>query len=324
MCVITLLSRLLDLGLRPSVTRWIVDFLSNRSQAVRYHGTLSDSLKVTCGLPQGTLLGPLIFLAYINSAAHQAASKRWKFVDDLNLLEIRTPNLNPSSMQQDLNDLDNWSRTSHMKLHPKKCQVMHIQFRKTPYPTPPLTIDNTELQQVVVMKILGVLLQSDLRWNSHVDSICSKSSRRLCLLRKLKHFHVSIDDLVTVYVSYIRPVLEYCAPVWHSGLTTALSDRIEKVQRRAVRIILGHNYTSYTDACSDLGLPSLQARRLDLIKNFANSLRQSEHFLHLLPPARGEISGRLTRSSHKLNTTRCRTERYRNSAVPFMVRLLNE
>ncbi|XP_035660325.1 polycystic kidney disease protein 1-like 2 [Branchiostoma floridae] len=94
--------------------------------------------------------------------------------------------------------------------------------------------------------------------------------RRLYLLRNLKHFNVSIGDLVTVYVTYIRPVLEYCAPVWHSGLTTALSDRIEKVQRRAVRIILGQSYTSYTDACSDLGLPSLQARRLELITHFAN------------------------------------------------------
>ncbi|KAI8517737.1 hypothetical protein Bbelb_037540 [Branchiostoma belcheri] len=125
---------------------------------------------------------------------------------------------------------------------------------------------------------------ANLRWNSHVDSICCKSSQRLFLLRKLKHFHISSEDLVTVYVSYIRPVLEYAAPVWHSGLTTELSNKIEKIQRRAVRIIMGTKYTSYTEGCSYLGLPTLQSRRLLLTVNFANSLRQSEQFRHFLPP----------------------------------------
>ncbi|KAI8512044.1 hypothetical protein Bbelb_111440 [Branchiostoma belcheri] len=134
------------------------------------------------------------------------------------------------------------------------------------------------------MKILGVFLQANLRWNSHVDSICCKSSQRLFLLRKLKHFHISSEDLVTVYMSYIRPVLEYAAPVWHSGLTTELSNKIEKIQRRAVRIIMGTKYTSYTEGCSYLGLPTLQSRRLLLTVNFANSLRQSEQFRHFLPP----------------------------------------
>ncbi|KAI8483655.1 hypothetical protein Bbelb_385930 [Branchiostoma belcheri] len=234
------------LGLRASLTRWRADFLTNRRQAVRYHGVVSDNITVTCGLPQGTLLGPLIFITYINSAASHAISQRWKFVDDLNMLEIRYPPTAPSYLQQDLSDLDKWSQESHMLLHPGK----------------------------------------------------------------LKHFQLSTDDLVTVYISYIRPGTEYAAAVWHSGLPVVLSKRIEKVQKRALRIILGTHYKSYKRACDQLGLPSLWSRREKLTKDFAKSLVQSTPYRHLLPPSRGNISSRVTRTSHKLDTQPCRTARY--------------
>ncbi|KAI8509624.1 hypothetical protein Bbelb_120520 [Branchiostoma belcheri] len=315
--------RLLDLGLRPSIARWITDFLTNRCQVVRYHGALSDSVPVTCGLPQGTLLGPLIFTAYINSAAQQAVSRRWKFVDDLNLLEVRNPPTSSSHLQQDLTDLDNWSKESHMMLHPGKCKVMYVYFSKALHIPRPLTINNVVLQEVSSMKILGIHLQANLKWNIHVDTIYHKASQRLYLLCKLKHFHLPIEDLVSVYISYIRPVMEYGAPVWHSGLSNSLSNKIEKVQRRAVRIILGASFTSYSTACAQLGLPTLYARRHELTAKFAKSLEQSDQYRHLLPPLRGEVSGRKTRSSHKLDSIHCKSERYNSSAIPHMVRLLN-
>ncbi|KAI8493247.1 hypothetical protein Bbelb_292510 [Branchiostoma belcheri] len=205
--------RLLELGLRPSLVRWITDFLTSRSQAVRYHGVLSDTVPVTCGLPQGTLLGPLIFTAYINSAAQEAVSKRWN---------------------------------------------------KAPHIPRPLTINNVLLQEVRSMKILGVHLQVNLKWNTHVDTIYHKASQRLYLLRKLKHFHLPIDDLVTVYVTYIRPVTEYAAPVGHSGHSTLLCNKLEKVQRRALRIIMGRDFISFSKACEQLVLPTLRRRREEL------------------------------------------------------------
>ncbi|KAI8516708.1 hypothetical protein Bbelb_052890 [Branchiostoma belcheri] len=173
------------------------------------------------------------------------------------------------------------------------------------------------------MKILGIHLQANLKWNMHIDTIYHKASQRLCLLCKLKHFHLPIDDLVTVYVTYIRPVTEYAAPVWHSGLSTLLCNKLEKVQRRALRIILGIDFISYSKACELLALPTLKGRREELTVKFARSLEQSEQYRHLLPPSREEISGRKTRSSHKLNSIYCRTVRFHDSAIPHMVRLLN-
>ncbi|KAI8512037.1 hypothetical protein Bbelb_111370 [Branchiostoma belcheri] len=305
-------------------SRWISDFLTNRTQVVRYHGVLSDNATVTCGLPQGTILGPLIFIAYINSASRQASSKRWKFVDDLNLLDIRNPSIPTSTLQQDLTDLDKWSHEQCMVLHPGKCKVLHIQFSKAARLLPSLQLNNIELKQVEVMRILGVFLQANLKWDAHVEHICNRASQRMYLLRRLKHFHVSKEDLVTVYTCYVRPITEYAAPVWYPGLTSALSRRIEKIQRRAVRIILGTEYTGYTEACTLLGLPSLHTRRSDLTLQFAKSLLTSKLYRHFLPPIRENISSRQTRSSNKLNLQLCRTDRFRNSAIPYMTRMMND
>ncbi|KAI8516908.1 hypothetical protein Bbelb_054890 [Branchiostoma belcheri] len=142
-CHTTAIRRLLDPGLRPPLAMWIANFLSNRRQSVRYHGTLSDSVTVT--YVQGTLLGPLIFIAYINGAARHAVCKRWKFADDLNLLEVRHPISAPSNIQKDLTDLENWSNDSHMRLHPAKCKALHILFSKVPYVAPPLSVNGIEL-----------------------------------------------------------------------------------------------------------------------------------------------------------------------------------
>ncbi|KAI8479563.1 hypothetical protein Bbelb_427020 [Branchiostoma belcheri] len=220
--------RLIELGLRPSLVRWILDFLTNRTQVVRYHGELSDSATVTCGLPQGTILGPLIFIAYINSASQQASSKRWKFVDDLNLLDIRHRSIPTSSLQQDLTDLDKWSHDQSMVLHPGKCKVLHVQFSKVSRPLPSLQLNNIELKQVEVMRGLGVILQADLKWDAHVEHVCNRASQRLFLLRRLKHFHVPKEDLVTVYTCYVRLITEYAAPVWHAGLTSSLNQKLER------------------------------------------------------------------------------------------------
>ncbi|CAH1239145.1 Hypp5726 [Branchiostoma lanceolatum] len=208
-----------------------------------------------------------------------------------------------------------------MVLHPGKCKVLHVQFSRALRPPPPLKINDNVLEQVGIMRILGVYLQSDLKWNVHVNFIYNKASQRLFLLCRVKHFRTPKDDLVIVYTSYIRPVTEYAAPVWHPGLTAELNNKIERIQRRAVRIILGRDYTCYAEACAHLGLPSLHSRRSNLTLKFAKSLMVSEQYRHLLPPTRANISHRQTRSANNLDMPKCRTERYRTSAIPHMVRV---
>ncbi|KAI8496087.1 hypothetical protein Bbelb_259280 [Branchiostoma belcheri] len=108
----------------------------------------------------------------------------------------------------DLNELDKWTNESFMKLHPNKCKVVHFHFTKIPPPLPALQIDGHTLQSVNSAKLLGVWIQSDLKWNTHVTHMIKQGSKRLFLLRRLKQFSLPIDDMVVVYTTYIRPVLE--------------------------------------------------------------------------------------------------------------------
>ncbi|KAI8510950.1 hypothetical protein Bbelb_118660 [Branchiostoma belcheri] len=302
-------SSLLNLGLRPALARWIISFLSDRKQRVRYKDSFRNGAGQHVVSPKGL-------------AAENATSNRWKFVDDLNLIESRQISGN-STIQHDLDELNNWSTAHRMQLHPKKCKVMYLHFSKTVPPLPPLKIDDHPLQEVKVAKLLGLHLQADLRWDAHVDYMVKKGGTRLFLLRKLKTFRLSIEDLLTIYTSYVRPVCEYAVPAWHPGLTQAQRNQLERIQRRAVRTILGKNYTNYADACLLLGLETLERRRDHLCLTFARKLLQSPDYRHWFPPRRGDISGRTTRSSNQIDCFRTRTERFRNSALPYMVKLLN-
>ncbi|KAI8514761.1 hypothetical protein Bbelb_073520 [Branchiostoma belcheri] len=270
---------------------------------------------------QGTILGPIIFLALINSALREL-SNRWKYVDDMNLTQVRFLH-QQCSLQTSLDNLSTWVREHKMKMNSRKCKALHICFARTP-PTPePLLIDGQTLETVVHIKVLGVTIQSDLKWDIQVDYMISASNRKLFLLRRLKRFGVTTQNLTTVYIVYVRSTMEYAAPVWHPALTCTQSARLERQQKRACRIILGTEYTDYTSALSTLNLDSLAERRTHLCLTFAKKLLNSE-FSDWLPPSRKQISGRNTRSANKLDIPICRTARHKNSAIPYMTNLLNK
>ena len=105
---------------------------------------------------------------------------------------------------------------------------------------PYLINSNTEaIERVTVFKLLGLTVDNSLKWNNHVNSICSKASSRLYFLKQLRRSSVSVDDLLYFYCTVVRPILEYACPVWHSSLTNELSDCIERIQKRAMDVIFG-------------------------------------------------------------------------------------
>jgi len=209
-----------------------------------------------------------------------------------------------------------------MKLNPGKCKAVHVCFSRTPPPPPPLTIHDHKLEVVSVAKCLGVTFQGDLGWGTHVSDITKKGGQRLYLLCRLRQFNVPVEDLVTVYTCFIRPVLEYAAPVWHPGLTNTQHKKIERIQRRATRIILGHT-PSYEQSCKALKLQSLYERREDLCLEFGKKLAKSNLYHTWLPCTRGEVTGRKTRQTNKIDTIPARTKRYAQSPLPYIVKLLN-
>ncbi|XP_066289716.1 uncharacterized protein [Branchiostoma lanceolatum] len=200
---------------------------------------------------------------------------------------------------------------------------MHITFCRNHPPLPPLRVNNAPLAVAPSLKILGLHIQNNLHWDVQVKQMVGKAAKKLYLLKRLKRFMLSRNDLITIYTCYIRPILEYAAPAWTSGLTKLQTEKLEQIQKRACRIILGNDYTGYSLALQHLGLTTLAQRREDLCLNFARSLMESS-FRDWLPSTIGDISGRHTRNKQKLNTPLCRTNRLKNSPIPYLVSLLNK
>ncbi|CAH1267096.1 TBCK [Branchiostoma lanceolatum] len=318
----TVVDKLLSKGLRPELVPWVCSFISGRRQRVRYHQSLSNWESLSCGVAQGTLLGPILFLVLIDDAASDTTHPVWKYVDDMNLLETRTLCELPT-LQNALDDLHLWTQRNYMLLNGGKCLTMHVTFARNPPQPPPLRIDDTELAVVPSLKVLGLTIQSDLHWDKQVNNMVAKSGRKLFLLKRLKKFNLPQCDLVAIYIGYIRPILEYAVPVWSSGLTKRQSDQLERLQKRACRTIMGNSYTGYQHALEHLGLSTLATRREHLCLKFARSLMDSE-FRDWLPPQRAQITGRVTRNNHKLNCPKVKTNRYLNSCIPYMTRLINK
>ena len=161
----------------------------------------------------------------------------YKFIDDCTSSEIVSLGQN-SVMQNDVDYIREWTTTNNMRINVKKTKEFRVSFLKSEPQMEPLIINNQPIEVVKSTKLLGLNLRSDLKWSSHVEKICSKASKRLYALRTLKRSGVPAKDLRTIYCSFIRPVMEYACPVWHSSLTMELQKEIEHVQRRAQRIII--------------------------------------------------------------------------------------
>ena len=127
---------------------------------------------------------------------------------------------------------------------------------------PKITIDGVNYLEVVEeLKLLGIVFQTDMRWQANTANMCKNGYSRLWILRNLKKHGAGVIDLIDVYVKQCRCVLEMAAPVWSAGITVAESRQIERVQKAAFSIILGKQYVSYEQALIDLNMETLQERR---------------------------------------------------------------
>ena len=205
-----------------------------------------------------------------------------KYVDDTSAVEILLRNF-ISYLNTVVSDILQFSTEHGMKLNPLKCKEMLINFMiNSNFITAPINIGNRIVDPVTSYKILGVIIDNDLRWNSHVDNICKKASKRLYSLRLLKSAGVEKRNILRVYTTTIRPILEYAAPVWQAILPN-LSDKIESIQKRALHII-DPEPVNYDEALTSMQLETLSKRRHSICVQYMAKIKSENHPLNMILP----------------------------------------
>ena len=225
--------------------------------------------------------------------------------------------------QQHLNVINEWTKKKKMKLNEKKTKSMIFNFTKKFQFTTQLAVNDQPIEIVKETKLLGTFLTDDLKWDKNTSEIVKSAWQRMQLLYKSASFTSNRMDLKNIYLTFVRSVLEKSAVVWHSSLTKKNITALERVQKAAVRVILGNSFINYQEGLKTLNLDKLDARREKLCLKFAKKCLNNEKVKHMFPK---KINKHLMkkRNIKKYKVNFARTKRYKKSAIPFMAELLNK
>lgn len=321
-----LLCKLQSIGICGSLLAWIKNYLNNRKQRVVINGNFSQWTCINAGVPQGSILGPLLFIIYINDIVRDIQSTIKLFADDTSLyLIIDNPIDSATLLNGDLSKIHEWSMNWLVKFNPQKTETMTIS-RKINRPIhPPLFMNNSNINIVNEHKHLGLIFSDDGSWNKHLDMITKKAYARINILRKFK-FILDRKTLEKIYLTFIRPLLEYGDVVW-DHTSPSLIKKIENVQLEAARIVTGGTrLVSIARLYTETGWEPLKERRehhrITYFYKMCNGLTPS--FLSdLVPRNLREIHDYNTRHSSVIPPIRTRTALYSNYFLPQTVRSWN-
>lgn len=266
------------------VTRWIRDFLNDRVQRVRVGDEISGKAEVTSGVPQGSVLGPLLFAIYVNDIAEEMGAKVRLFADDCVMYRIIKTKEDVGKLREDMVVLGEWVKMNDMSLNTEKCKwIRFSRKRGVVNDDDGYSIMGKALEKVVKIKYLGVWLNSQLKWDDHVNEVTKKGFRSLnFVMRTLKG--ASRDLKGHAYKTLVRPTMEYAGAVWDPYKKGEV-EGLEAVQKRAARRVtrkgnvwkeeeingrIVRKYESVTKIVQELGWEKLQDRRRDdrMIKTY--------------------------------------------------------
>ncbi len=252
-----LLRKLDYYGVRNNTLKWISAFLSQRQQQVALEGNLSPSIDVVSGVLQGTVLGPLLFLVFINDLPDCVKFSVTKlFADDCLLFKKITAPTDSLQLQQDLAALEKWEETWQMNFDPSKCTAIHITPSRNAAVIPSsYSLHGQTLETTPSSKYLGVTINEDLSWSKHINQTVNKGNRTVGFLRRnLRECTTNVK--AATYKTMVRPVLEYASTVWDPTCQQDIA-ALEQVQRRAARYVF-NNYSDRTPGCVTAMLQTLQ------------------------------------------------------------------
>ena len=251
-----LIKKLDAVGIKGDVLNWIRSFLTGRSQSVRVDGETSGWQKVLSGIPQGSVLGPLLFVIFINDMPDVVKKSICKlFADDCKLYNtIKT--VADEELQTDLANLEDWSNAWQLPFNATKCKVMHFG-RGNPRQT--YKMNGHTLEATTQEKDLGVIIDDTLKFHVHTAAAVKKANQVLGIIKK-SYCTRDADTMSTLYKAMVRPLLEYGNVIWGPHYRMDMKS-VESVQRRATRLIPELHDKPYKERLEALRLPSLIYRR---------------------------------------------------------------
>ena len=316
-----LATKLHHYGIRDKNLSWIKSFLADRRQQVVLDGKSSSPAPVTSGVPQGTVLGPLLFLVYINDLPSRATSSVRLFADDCLLYRVIKGHQDAERLQADLNQLQEWEKDWQMLFNPDKCEHIRITNKRNIIQTS-YNIHGHTLKETTQAKYLGVTIDNKLSWNSHVDQVTKRANQTTAFLRR-NLSSCSKDVKAQCYKSLVRPQLEYAATTW-DPYTKTNSAKVEAVQRRAARFCFNdyRQTSSVSSMMQDLGWEQLQTRRQQnktvMMYRIVNNLVEIPANQYLIP------TGVSTRGhQQRFLPYYCSVNAYQGSFFPSAIRLWN-
>ncbi|EFP04018.1 hypothetical protein CRE_27617 [Caenorhabditis remanei] len=260
--IFKLASKLQAYGVQGELLRWINDFLSGRSQRVLLNGVCSNTSSVGSGVPQGSVLGPLLFILFINDIGDKLESELLLYADDLKIISP-----NAATIQKDLMKLSEWCQTWQMKVAPSKCEyITFVKSKRTNlrvYSKINIELDGLRLPQCDYIRDLGIIFSRDLSFDSHINSILRRAQCRINILFNVLKNSV-FDIMLKCYKVFIRPIMEYGSTLYSPTLK-CLIRKVESVQKSFLYRCskkFNFEYLSYFDTLEAYGLESLELRRL--------------------------------------------------------------
>ena len=277
-----LLSKLNAYGFGCSTNNWFASYLHNRSQKCFVNNHSSDYCTLLCGIPQGTILGPLLFLIYINDLPNCLEHSKPRMYADNTHLTFASNNVEDMNLylNQDLAKVNEWLVANKLTLNQSKTEFMLIGSRQrlsTFISAPSLAIEGVPIKQVPLTKSLGVHIDEHLTWSEHIHKLTKKIASGIGALKRVRPF-VPATTLRYIYNSLIQPHFDNCSVVW-SNFNKTLADKLQKLQNRAARVL---TFSSY-DTSADPLIRQLGWNKLDNQRKFHKAVMVHKS-LHGLAP----------------------------------------
>jgi hypothetical protein len=258
-CHAKLFTKLSKYGITGELFSWIRAFLTDRTQSVIINGKMSSAVEVSSGVPQGSVLGPLLFLIFINDVEDSLRVCKFKlFADDCKLFVECKRDVDFHMLVQDVENIFNWFDKNQLKVAAEKCNILHLGKAN---PNRKLTVNNTEIAATDNIRDLGLIVRSDLKPSSHCEALATKAFRVSNLIFRTFRCR-NRNFLVSMLKVYVLSLFNHCSVLYNPYLIQDIR-LLESVQRRFTKRIPGLRHTPYFSRLKQLGLQTLERTRLE-------------------------------------------------------------